>query len=432
MVESTTPVAALSASNAQLVENAIASENGYTGRYIVVVKEGREAEAASILNNEFGARGVASASDFESADADMAALDASGALVLDNLGLAVMGGDAASAAMEVHTARSADASAEDDKPYTLVPETIEWTQADLQSYLQGFKAAANQIAADLGGAQPGAPDALPDDVSAAAITWGLAATRVALSPFTGRGIRVAILDTGLDLGHPDFAGRIIRAASFIPGEAPQDGHGHGTHVTGTACGPVTPRTPGARFGIASQAEILVGKVLSNSGSGATGGILSGINWALANGARVINMSLGNRTPTPNEAYTRAGLAALNRGCLIVAAAGNNNEPTGQPANSPTVMSVAALDATLARAGFSNFGKVELAAPGVSIESTLPRPRLRGFLSGTSMACPHVAGIAALYAQGLGLSGLALRAHLLARCRPLPIPPTHAGRGLVQA
>jgi subtilisin family serine protease len=176
----------------------------------------------------------------------------------------------------------------------------------------------------------------------------------------------------------------------------------------------------------------VGKVLSNSGSGATAGILAGINWALQNRASVINMSLGNSITTPALHYTQAGQRALAQGSLIIAAAGNSNALTAQPANSPTILSVAALTQALQRSGFSNFGKVEIAAPGSSIESSLPRPRNRGFLSGTSMAAPHVSGIAALYSQGLGLRGRALWAHLQASARRLPLPPAQVGAGIVQA
>ncbi len=99
-----------------------------------------------------------------------------------------------------------------------------------------------------------------------------------------------MLDTGFDVGHPDFAGRRVVTQSFVPGEQAQDGHGHGTHCIGTDCGP---RQPGQlpRYGIAYEAEIYAGKVLSNAGSGTDAGILAGIQWAIANGCQVISMSL---------------------------------------------------------------------------------------------------------------------------------------------
>ena len=422
-----------------LIAHAMSDPEGRTGRFIAVFKDGPEAKVDALISDHFGGA-TAHSLEFANAAVEMSALSTASSLVLDNLGIAILGSDAANAAGQLEAAAMTDiatAAVESaDLPYVLVPETIEFAQIETQSYLQGFQAAVAQIARDLGGAggQPLAPDYLDDqaDVALANATWGLNITRVPLSGFTGRGIRVAILDTGLDFGHPDFAGRRILAQSFIPNESPMDGNGHGTHTCGTACGPATPRTPGARYGIAHECDILIAKVLSNAGSGPTGGILNGINWALQNGAQVINMSLANRSQTPAPHYTQAGQAALNRGAVIIAAAGNFNEPTGQPANSPTIMSVSALDQQLRKAGFSNFGKVEIGAPGTSIESSLPRPRLRGFLQGTSMAAPHVAGIAALYAQGMGLRGMPLWRHLRNRARALPLPPARTGSGLVQA
>ncbi len=112
-----------------------------------------------------------------------------------------------------------------------------------------------------------------------AVTWGLQATRVPESNWSGRGIKVAVLDTGFELNHPDFAGRTINSQSFVPGEAVQDGHGHGTHCIGTSMGPRVP-DPLPRYGIAFEADIFVGKVLSNQGSGDDGDIFAGINWAI--------------------------------------------------------------------------------------------------------------------------------------------------------
>lgn len=430
--DSNPPVSKLDTSHEELVNIAMQNPDGYTGRFIAVFKEGPEAKVDALVSSHFGAASARSL-DFEGAAVAMTDLGGTDSLALDNLGIALLGGDAAAAAQQSEAAMFTAAGEATDLPYVLVPETIEWAMVDPQSYLQGFQAAAGQIARDLGPGATGALAAAEEfDAAAANATWGLNVTRVPLSTFTGRGIKVAVLDTGLDLGHPDFAGRRILAQSFIPGETPMDGNGHGTHTAGTSCGPATPRTSGARYGIAHEADILIGKVLSNAGSGATGGILNGINWALQNGAQVINMSLGNGSQTPAPHYTQAGQAALNRGALIIAAAGNFNSPTGQPANSPTIFAVSALDQQLRKPSFSNFGKIEIGAPGTSIESSLPRPRLRGFLQGTSMACPHVAGIAALYAQGLGLRGIALWRHLRSRARPLPLPPANTGSGLVQA
>ena len=133
------------------------------------------------------------------------------------------------------------------------------------------------------------------------------------------------------------------------------------------------------------------------------------------------------------AYTAAGPAALNNGCLIIAAAGNDGIGTGAPANSPTIMSVASLDPNLRPSSFSNFGKIEIAAPGRDVFSSVPRPTRYGTKSGTSMATPHVAGCAALWAEtSPGLRGMNLWNKLLATARPLGLPASKVGRGLVQA
>jgi len=178
--------------------------------------------------------------------------------------------------------------------------------------------------------------------------------------------------------------------------------------------------------------IFVGKVLSNSGSGSTAGVLAGINWAIANRCVVISMSLGSQSPV-QAAYTAAGASALAKGCLIVAAAGNAAAPTGSPANSPTIMSVASLDANLTPSAFSDFGKIEIAAPGRDVFSSVPRPTRYGIKSGTSMATPHVAGCAALWAEtSPTLRGVLLWRKLQATAKHLPFPAARVGAGLVQA
>jgi subtilisin family serine protease len=279
------------------------------------------------------------------------------------------------------------------------------------------------------------------------LTWGLQVTRVATSRFSGKGIRVAVLDTGMDLGHPDFAGRTIVSQSFVAGQSVQDGHGHGTHCIGTSCGP---RDPGMlpRYGIAFNAEIFAGKVLNNQGSGTDSQILGGIEWAINNNCAVASMSLGAPVQLgqpPSQIFEQVARRALDAGTLIIAAAGNDSqrpqdiEPVGHPANCPSIMAVAALDRNLHVSFFSNGGRnpnggqVDIAAPGRNVRSSWPRPMLYNTISGTSMATPHVSGIAALLSEAHPQArGLALWTLVTQHARHLASPSRDVGAGLVQA
>jgi subtilisin family serine protease len=195
--------------------------------------------------------------------------------------------------------------------------------------------------------------------------------------------------------------------------------------------------------MARDATIFVGKVLSDQGSGATSGILAGMAWAISNGCHVISMSLGNSVATSSTAYEVISKRALRRGCLIVAAAGNARPryTVGQPANSPSIMAVAAIDNRLKLARFSSRSgsaagaSVDISGPGVGIYSSWPTnvsPNRYHSLNGTSMATPHVAGIAALYAEASGARGAELWQVLASRAKRLDLPAIDAGCGLVQA
>ncbi|HEY4420730.1 MAG TPA: S8 family serine peptidase [Pseudonocardia sp.] len=283
--------------------------------------------------------------------------------------------------------------------------------------------------------------AFSDDAVA---TWGLHATGVLEATESGAGITIAVLDTGIDLRHPDFAGRDITTRSFVDGETVQDVQGHGTHCAGTMAGPLEP-AQGRRYGIAYGARLLVGKVLNNQGSGTDADILAGMSWAISAGAQVISMSLGADQRAISTAYETVGRRALAAGTLIVAAAGNNARRSqgnpgfvGVPANSPSILAVAAVDSALAVADFSasatdvGGGEIDIAAPGVAVYSSWPLPRRTNTISGTSMATPHVAGIAALWAERSGARGEGLWDEVVGAAQPLDAPARDVGAGLVQA
>ncbi len=276
-------------------------------------------------------------------------------------------------------------------------------------------------------------------------TWGLRATGAANSTFSGEGIRVAVLDTGFDLEHPDFQDRNVVSKSFVQGEEVQDGNGHGTHCIGTSCGPRQVEE-GPGYGVASKAEIFAGKVLSNAGSGGDGGILSGIDWAITNRCAVVSMSLGadiDPDTVFSRIYERVAARALQRGTLIIAASGNASSrpnhiaPVGHPANCPSIMAVGAIDAQRQVASFSSgtvnkLGAVDIAGPGVDVYSSYPMPLRYKRLRGTSMATPHVSGVAALIAQATGARSYELWARLSQTAERMPVPGTDVGAGLVQA
>ncbi|MFC7527641.1 S8 family peptidase [Actinoplanes sp. GCM10030250] len=228
--------------------------------------------------------------------------------------------------------------------------------------------------------------------------WDLDAIRVseAWEQSTGEGVTVAVIDSGVDGDHPDLAGHVLPGYNTIDdveGGAADD-NGHGTHVAGTIAA-VTGNDEGVA-GIAPDVTILPVKALDADGSGWMSDTAEGIVWAADNGAQVINLSLG--ATEQSEAVTEAVGYAREQGVTVVAAAGNEREegsPTSWPAADEGVLAVAATDDRDEYAEYSNAGDyVDVAAPGSDILSTYPGDGYET-MSGTSMAAPHVAAVAAL-------------------------------------
>ncbi len=409
-----------------------------TGRLLVLLSDRSVRMSVAALRRAAGPR-IATTLDVRSGVLSAEQSEGADAVYFDRLGVALVNVDPRDAA---RTARIRAAAAENAARILAV---------EPERYVHAYgtpRKAAPRRAAPGPRARRGSAGASAPRGSEADSTWGLQATGVTASAHSGKGVRVAVLDTGFDLTHPDFPSRSVTAVSFVKGYRAQDGHGHGTHCIGTACGPKSPYHP-PRYGVAFESAILAGKVLDDNGGGADGGILAGINWAIAQGARVVSMSLGAEVTVKDpfsEVFEAVGQRALAAGTLVVAAAGNESDrsggwyaPVGHPANCPSILAVGALDAKMQLGNFSNRGlnplggQVDLAGPGVDVLSAFPMPIRDRRLSGTSMATPHVAGIAALWAEAHPkATATELWTLLTQHARRLPLLSTDVGAGLVMA
>ncbi|MFF1324611.1 S8 family serine peptidase [Streptomyces chartreusis] len=254
--------------------------------------------------------------------------------------------------------------------------------------------------------------------------------------YSGKGAKVAVLDTGIDVNHPDFAGLLDRTASFVPGEAISDVNGHGTHVAGTIVGSGA-ASGGDYKGVAPGADLFVGKVLGGAeGYGQDSWVMAGMQWAAESGADVVNMSLGDTYPTDGSDPMSQMVDALSAqyGTLFVIAAGNAGpESISSPGAAASALTVAATDKDDRLASFSSTGplaysgemKPDIAAPGVDITAARSQEMTDGgeglyrMLSGTSMATPHVVGAAAILAQQHpDWTGAQLKEHLMSTAKGL--------------
>ncbi|MFF2327765.1 MULTISPECIES: S8 family serine peptidase [unclassified Streptomyces] len=238
--------------------------------------------------------------------------------------------------------------------------------------------------------------------------------------YTGKGVKIAVLDTGVDATHPDLQGQVIDAKNFTASPDTKDRYGHGTHVSSIAAG--TGAKSGGKFkGVAPDAKLIEGKVLDDDGFGDDAGILAGMEWAVAQGADIINLSLGGGdTPEIDPLEAAVNKLSADKGVLFAIAAGNEGDApgtVGSPGSAEAALTVGAVDDNDGLADFSSRGprigdggiKPDVTAPGVDITAAAAPGSVidqevgqnpPGYLtiSGTSMATPHVAGAAALLKQ----------------------------------
>ncbi len=269
--------------------------------------------------------------------------------------------------------------------------------------------------------------------------WGVARVNApsAWPSGQGQGVSIAVIDTGVDCSHPDLRCRPSDGVNLLdPSSPPMDDNEHGTHVSGIIAG----NGAGGKglLGVAPRAALVAVKVLDADGAGRLSDIVKGVAWATSAGVDVINLSLGG--PGESAALKSAVDRALRAGVVVVAAAGNSGPKSDTvvfPASYPGVIAVAASDRQDEAASFSSRGgAVAFIAPGVDIASTVPGGGYKS-LSGTSMAAPHVAGLAALAVErgARGPSGVR-SAFLSAASRLCSIsaclPPAAEGAGLIDA
>ncbi|MFF1304010.1 S8 family serine peptidase [Streptomyces sp. NPDC058307] len=236
--------------------------------------------------------------------------------------------------------------------------------------------------------------------------------------YDGKGVKIAVLDTGVDATHPDLKSQVIEAKNFSTAADATDHFGHGTHVASIAAG-TGAKSNGKYKGVAPGAKILSGKVLDDTGSGDDSGILAGMEWAAAQGADVVNLSLGGQdTPEIDPLEAEVNKLSAEKGILFAIAAGNAGpESVGSPGSADAALTVGAVDDKDKLADFSSTGprtgdgaiKPDVTAPGVDITAAAAKGSVidqevgekpPGYLtiSGTSMATPHVAGAAAILKQ----------------------------------
>lgn len=263
------------------------------------------------------------------------------------------------------------------------------------------------------------------------IPWGVGEVRApaAWSATEGAGVKIAVLDSGINSKHPDLADNYAGGYNALdPEKLPADDNGHGTLVAGIIA---AARNAKGVAGVAPKASLYAVKVLDKRNSGKLSAIIAGLQWAVANRMDIVNMSFGSKTGTP--AFQNAVNAAVRSGLTLVCATGNESGPVNYPAKYEAAIAVTASDIRGDILDVASTGpEVDFIAPGVDIRTTSKGGGYSNDASGTSFAAPHVTGVAAL-AIGLGIKGTSeIRAALSRSARDMRLSPQQQGAGQVDA
>jgi subtilisin family serine protease len=431
----------------------------YTGRVILAFPKGTLAAGIQALSNRSGVKPIriASAGDFQTTNFSVSqVLQGSDALRFDELDTLIVNDPQQLQGLSPASLGSSPMPKISPERFLFFANAIPPSGAatsspgDAKALMDGLDNLLHQFRSGttpalrpsaLTRAQTGAGSLTPAQTfqDSSTTTWGLQAVQAVTSSFTGKGVKVAIIDSGIDPTHPDFVNRAggLVTSTFV-NETINDIDGHGTHVAGTVGGL---RNGTFNYGVAPNVELFIAKVMSHDALGrptaTDGAVMAAVRWAVQNQCQLANMSL-SAAVSPGEAFPDAidqmAQNALASGLLLVAAAGNDSgvppsgpfvsrlnppAPVGYPANCPHIVAVGALAQDLSVALYSNGGQsnsmngqVDFAAPGDSVVSSWPlnvpapfsnRPGYN-IDSGTSMACPHVVGLAALMSEKLGGAG----------------------------
>lgn len=340
---------------------------------------------------------------------------------IDELGLSVVEADAGrvSALADLPQANPWVASVEEDVDRNWLASVELPSLEQVQQVLPKFAPAMAWL-----------PKSLPAGVDAAEVPWGIARVNApaAWAVTQGQGVKVGVIDTGIDANHPDLRVNVAGGYNAVDPKKPWfDDNDHGTHVSGTIAAAWDGK---GVVGVAPKASLYAIKVLDADGSGRISAIIKGLIWAAQNHMQVVNMSLG--APMGSLFMRLAVQYAHAKGVTIIAAAGNSGGSVGYPAGYADAIAVSASDAQDHIASFSSRGnKVEFIAPGVDVKSSIPGGGYDTY-SGTSMATPHVTGLAALAIARGASNPDQVRAALRRAAKSIGLSRSEQGHGLVDA